>query len=350
MQSPDGGFYSAEDADSEGHEGYFYTWEKKEVINTLGEDGELFCEYYGITEEGNFEGRNILHTKLRIPEFAQDKKLDPKVVKNKIDECSKILFERREKRPHPFKDDKILCSWNGLMIYSLAEAGRVLNNQAYLNAAEKAAVFIKDHLWRDGALFRRWRDRQANYPASLDDYAFMIRGALALFEADRGYEWFEWAVQLNKNLSDKFKLEGGAYYQTDGDERYILIRKCQYSDGAEPSGNSIQCENLLRLNQITFYNKFLADAEDVLKAAKKYIDNYPPGYGYHMMNLNRYYDKTAATVVVALNDKESGYEDIKRFLRETYSPHRVAVFKREGMPICEDYKPINGETTVYICS
>ncbi len=216
MTHPEGGFYSAEDADSEGHEGLFYTWTFDEIEQLFGKEAELFCRFYDVTREGNFEGRNILHTPLSIEEFAAGEHLNEDKLIQQFAEQRKKLWQIREKRVHPFKDDKVLSSWNGLMIYSLAKAARAFEQEHYLQAAVKAARFIRDQLWQNQKLLRRWRDGQAMFMGGLDEYAFMIRGLLALFEANAGAEWLQWAVELTDLLAENYKKEGGAFYQTDG--------------------------------------------------------------------------------------------------------------------------------------
>lgn len=357
MRHPDGGFYSAEDADSEGHEGYFYTWTPNEVIEVLGEqDAQLFMEFYHVTPLGNFDGRSILNTPLRLEEFALRKKIDPQELAGIFAKQRQALWKRRESRIHPFKDDKILSAWNGLVIFSLAEAGAALDSPVYLEAAVHAAQFIRNHLWKDGHLLRRWREGEGLYSAGLDEYAFMIRGLLSLFEAGQGSEWLEWTIAMSQILQEQFKSEGGAFYQTDGRDENILLRKCQFSDGAEPSGNAIHCENLLRLYQLTFDEKYLRQAEDIFKAAQKFIENYSPGYCYHMMNLIRYYDTHATTAVIALNEKDQYREELRQLFYHAYLPHRAIIWSRPGddqlkkiLPFTANQRCVNGYTTLYLC-
>src|ERR1700733_7250629 len=251
MTDPKGGFYSAEDADSEGHEGMFYTWSWDEIHKVLNKDAPLFSEYYGVTPSGNFGGRTILHMRQNYEEFAAGHNIDPVLLKQSLKEMRQKLFKVREERVHPAKDDKVIAAWNGLMIYALAEAGRVLNHAHYLDAAQKAAQFIRANLWKEGTLHRRWREGDARFDGCLDDYAFMIHGLLSLFEADRGSEWLEFALKLANVLETEFKAEHGAFYLTKGKDPNIIIRRCEFYDGAEPSGNAVHTENLLRLYQLT---------------------------------------------------------------------------------------------------
>ncbi len=357
MTHPKGGFYSAEDADSEGREGYFYTWSKEEIDEVLGfEDSELFCDFYGVSEEGNFEGRNVLNTEFRIEEYCEQISQNPNDIAEILESQKKKLWEHREKRVHPLKDDKILSSWNGLMIYTMVEAGRAFQEQKYVTAAINAAQFIIDNLWHEGRLLRRWREDESQYQGGLDDYAFLIRGFISLYEAGCGTKWLEWALRMNTILNSEFKAVGGAYYQTDGKDSSIILRKCQYADGAEPSGNSIQCENLLRLYRLSFYPDYFDDASDVLMAVKKYIDNYAPGYCFQIMNLSRFYDRQATTIVVALNNKDEYQTELMHAIFSNYIPHKAVVWKRDNdeqllslIPAMRDYTAQKGKTTLYLC-
>lgn len=357
MTLPEGGFCSAEDADTEGKEGFFYTWDYQEVRHILGqEESEFFCEFYGLTPEGNFEERNILHTPERLEEFAAHKGIDPGIMETLLDEQRRILCEEREKRVRPFKDDKVLSSWNGLMIFALAEAGKAFNEPQYTEAAIKAATFIRANMWKDGILLRRWRGGEALYHAGLDEYAFMIHGLLSLFETGQGSEWLEWAVKMADILNAKFKSPEGAFYLTDGDDINLLLRKCQYSDGAEPSGNAVHCENLLRLYQLTGNPHYLDQAEDILRAVRKFIDAYSPGYCYHMIALNHYYDRKAPTIVIALNEKEHHLNELYHHLYSTFIPHKAVIVRRHNdeelfrlIPSIRAQTPIEGKTTLYIC-
>lgn len=356
MTHHEGGFYSAEDADSEGHEGRFYTWTYDEIVNILGkDDAKLFCDFYHVTAQGNFEKRNILHTPQTLEEFAANRHLVLEDLNKKFSELRKKLWNVREKRIHPLKDDKILCSWNGLMIYSLATAGCAFNNQKYLDAAVKAARFIRQNLWKDQRLLRRWRDGQSMFTASLDEYAFLIRGLITLFEANCGTEWLAWAIEMAQILKEEFKEVDGAFYQTDGKDKNLILRKCQFSDGAEPSGNSIHCENLLRLFQLTGGDDYLIQAEDIFRGVKEFLEHYPPGYTYHVMNLQWYYDDLAPTLVIALNSKREFEEEIRRSIFENFLPHKVLFWQHQDidseelMSTFKEYVAKSDKTTLYLC-
>lgn len=357
MTHAEGGFFSAEDADSEGKEGYFYTWDPEEIQAILPEESaNLFCDFYNVTPEGNFEGRSVLHMTQEIEEYASELEMEPNLLKARLDAAKRIVFRARNERPHPLKDDKVLSAWNGLMIHGLIHAGLAFEQPHYSAAALKAANFIKTHLWREGHLLRRWRGGESSFRAGLDEYAFLIRAVLSLFEADQGVEWLDFAVEMAEVLEREFKAAGGAFYQTDGQDPSIILRKMHYSDGAEPSGNAIHCENLLRLAQITRNNHYLKQAEEILKAVKSFSDNYPPGYTYHMLNLIRYYDREAPVIILALNHREQYREELMSHLYQHYNPQRTLIIRHHGdeallqrLPFLAPMGPIEGQTTCYIC-
>lgn len=357
MTHPEGGFYSAQDSESEGYEGRFYLWTMEEIELILGPaDSDLFCEFYDVSDEGNFENSNILNTPLTLQEFSEKIGIDIHELKERFAIQKQLLWKTRETRPHPLKDDKILTSWNGLMIHALASAGKAFEDSRYIAAAQRAAFFIKKNLWKNNKLLHRWREGEALYDAGLDDYAFLLQGIITLFEAGGDPQWLHWALELAEIIKDQFKAEEGAFYQTDGQTSHLILRKCQFSDGAEPSGNAIHTENLLRLYQLTFDDKYLKQAEDVLKAVKKYFDSYSPGYVYHIMNLLRYYDQQALTFVVALNQEEDLKEEIFHLLNEHFIAHKAVIWRKENdnrlfelLPNIAQQKPIELQTTLYIC-
>ena len=356
MSHPEGGFYSAEDADSEGHEGMYYTWTFQEIREVLSnEEAELFCQYYGITPEGNFEGRNVLHIPLPLEEFAELRNIPKEEIREAIDKARAKMLKRRQVRQRPFKDDKILVSWNGLMIDAMIKAALPLKRPQFKEAAIKAASFIKTHLWKEGHLLRRWRDNEARFMGGVDDYAFLIKGLISMFEEGCGTQWLEWAIELADLLQKEFKVDNGAFYYHLEDPA-LLIRKCEYYDGAEPSGNAVHCENLLRLYQMTQNERYLDEAEDILKAARHYIEVYPPGACYHLICLQRYLDIKAPTIVVALDDEGNLRNEIQEIFNTRFIPHASVIWKDPKdsvlptlIPTHVDKKPIDGQTAIYIC-
>ncbi len=356
MRSAEGGFFSAEDADSEGHEGKFYTWTPQEVSGALAkEEADLFCQFYHVKEPGNFEGRSILYIEMDESEFASQIGQPPQEVSRRLQASREKLLEKRSQRPHPFKDDKITTSWNGLMIHSLARAGASLKRADYTQAALASASFIQDKLQQEGKLLHRYREGEARFVAGLEDHAFLIRALLTLFELGQGTRWLKWAVELAEEVEKSFKSAEGAYYQSVADP-HLLIRKCEFYDGAEPSGNAVHTENLLRLYQITQQEKYLLGAESVLKAAKSFIETFPPGACYHLLSLQRYLDRKAPLVLIALGKEGIGKQELLDLLAAHFSPHASFAWKEdkdplfeELLPFCKEQLPVSGKTTIYIC-
>ncbi|MFP3908283.1 MAG: thioredoxin domain-containing protein [Archaeoglobaceae archaeon] len=259
MTSPQGGFYSAEDADSEGEEGKFYLWTEEELRQLI--DDDLVLKVFNVHRDGNFReeasgskiGKNILYLKKPLSELASDLKVSQEELEARIQIARQKLFEVREMRVHPLKDDKILTDWNGLMIAALAKASRVLNDLEYRKAAEEGAEFILNNLIRDGELLHRYRDGEAAIKGFLDDYSFLIWGLIELYETTFKSEHLKRAVELSEKMVEKFYDEerGGFYLTSPDSDSEQIIRKKEMYDGAYPSGNSVAVLNMLRLAHMT---------------------------------------------------------------------------------------------------
>ncbi|MBS0616038.1 MAG: thioredoxin domain-containing protein [Verrucomicrobia bacterium] len=350
MTHPEGGFFSGEDADSDGHEGLYYTWSVEEVEEVIpGEEGEVAMAFFDVTHAGNFEGRNVLNTEVAPAEFAASFNLPLDVFQKALKGWKEALLRRRQARPRPFRDEKIISFHNGLMIHAMIQAGKALGEPRFVSAALQAAEFMRKNLWSEGKLLHRWCDNEVKYSATLEDYAGLIKGVLSLFEAGCGMQYLDWAVAMTRVVERDFKEIEGAFYQTDGKESLIL-RKCDFYDGAEPSGNGVHTENLLRLYQITHDESFLRQAEDVLKAAKPYLEAMPVGACYHLSNALRYFDPLTPTVIVVLNAEDRYKKELEEALARHFSPHRVVIWKKEGDKQLEpDKTTLGGETALYIC-
>ena len=288
LENKEGGFFSSEDSDTEGKEGLYYTWTPAEVLDVIaGEEGELACSLFDVTYQGNFQGRNVLHLEVSEGEFASSMLLDEKEFPQKLKKWKQALFDKRSTRSKPFKDETIITSWNGLAIDTLIKAFQAFGEPRYKEAAMRAARFLKTHLWNGSSLFHRYVAGDVKFSATLEDYAYLIKGLISLFEGVKSQEFLDWAINLAKIVEREFKEIEGAFYQTDGKDPLIL-RKCDFYDGAEPSGNGVHAENLMRLYEITKDESFLRQAEDILKAAKGYIEAFAPATSYHLMALKRY--------------------------------------------------------------
>ena len=282
MTGPEGGFYTAEDADSEGKEGLFYVWTPGEIKEHLGKDlGDLFCRFYDVGPHGNFEdGRSILHIRVPLEQFAARENMDVAELERALEQGRESLFHARERRVHPLKDDKVLTSWNGLMIAAMAKAYQALGEQAYADAAQHSARFILDNLKMEGPrLFRRYREGEVAYPGYLDDYAFLVWGLIELHEATTEVSYLEEATALNRVMIDLFwdETHGGFFYS--GKENEALIRRSkEIYDGATPSSNSVAALNLIRLGGITGDASLQKMAEQLAGAFSKRIKAYPSAY------------------------------------------------------------------------
>ncbi|MCB1109890.1 MAG: thioredoxin domain-containing protein [Chlamydiia bacterium] len=346
MKHPEGGFYSAEDAETEGVEGAFYLWSRQEIEALLSpDDASLFCGYFGVTHEGNFQGKNVLHHTLSVEEFCEARGFKKEDVVHSLCSSLEVLRRERERRARPFKDDKILVSWNALIIDTLLKAGVALERDDYIAAGVKAVHFIKKFLWKDGRLYRRFREGETNYEGGLDDYASLIRALITLYEVGEGEWYLEWAQEMTMLLEKEYKADGGAFYLT-GPDHSILLRRCELYDSSQPSGNALHAENLMRLYQITHHREYWIQAEDILKVAKGFIEAYPQGASYHLLNLIRYLDKELPTLVVALNPEKTGKKELLKLVYSNLVPHLTLSFKEEA----KEYPLVEGKTTLYFCT
>lgn len=358
MLSKEGGIYSGLDADSEGKEGFFYTWSSQEIRDLLSEEEfTLFSSYYNVTAEGNFNGRNILHATLSLQEYADELALPKERLEESLLQAKKILYKnRQETRVFPFIDRKVLCSGNAFAIDVFSRAGALLGKEKYLQAAIAIAAMVKNELWSEGRLLRRFCDQQPAFRAGLDDYSALIKGLLSLYQATADSSYLRWALELNGVVQREFKAPKGAYYQTDGQEP-ILIRKCEFYDGAEPSSNGVHTENLVRLYQITQEEFYLTNAQEIMMASKEFVTQFPPGACYHLLAWLRYFDKKAQTLVVALNAQRAGEQEIRKLFFSRFLPHAEIVWRVEGDSECDallsahtDKIPVKGETALYLCT
>lgn len=350
MTSPEGGFYSAEDADSEGVEGKFYVWTAQEVKRTLGEEAGDFCRTYDITDDGNFEGQNI-------PNLIETG--ESGLPEDVLHRCRKKLFDEREKRSHPHKDDKILTSWNGLMIAALARGARVLRNEKYIHMAERAADFIFSKLVReDGRLLARYRDGEAAIPAYLDDYAFLVWGLLELYETTFEVGHLRKALELNRRMLDLFRDEekGGLFfYGKDGEE--LLARPKEIYDGAMPSGNSVAVYNMLKLSRITGDQSLEEHARGIFNSFAGEVVLHPSANSFLMAALQFALGTSREIVISGATGADDTAEMIQK-IHSLYLPDTVAIFYpadkageqiRELIPFIKDMKPLEGKATAYIC-
>ncbi|NMB27539.1 MAG: thioredoxin domain-containing protein, partial [Tissierellia bacterium] len=282
MVSKEGGFYSALDAETEGEEGKFYVFSYEEIIDLFGEDdGEFYCDSYNITKEGNFEGKNN-------PNFiGKDLDILSKSHKGKLSSMSQVLFNYREDRTKPHRDEKILTSWNGLMIGSLAYAGKIFNKEIYIEKAKRAADFIiTNSIDKEGRLLSTYIDGESYNFGFLEGYAFFIYGLLKLYDVTQDDVYLEISKKLNDNMLEMFwdEKNGGLFYYSNISEQLILKSKDIY-DGAIPSGNSIAALNLIKLYEITKDESLYKKYKELLYAFGQSINDSPVSYMYSILAL-----------------------------------------------------------------
>lgn len=343
MTSPEGGFYSAEDADSEGVEGKFYVWSLEEIQSILGEDAKEFCNTYDITEKGNFEGKNIPN-------------LIGKDLENidKLEELRNKLFKVREKRVHPFKDDKILTAWNALMIVSLSYAGRVFENKEYINRAKKAYDFIENNLIRkDGRLLARFRHGEAAYIAYLEDYSFLVWALMELYEATFESNYLKQALNFTDKMIKLFWDEEsyGFFHSGRDGEKLILNLKDSY-DTAIPSGNSVTAMNLIKLSKITGDNSL---GEKAYKMFQGFGGNIKESLQSHSIFLISYmnYIKPSRQIVIASEKEDRLFKEMIKEVNKRFMPFTIILLNDGNLenivPFIKDEKKIDNKTTAYIC-
>ena len=304
MTDSSGGFYSAQDADSEGVEGKFFVWSPDEINSVMGDaDGEVFAGYYGVTAGGNFEGKNILNIRQDPEEFAETKGLTADQLGDIINRGSKALLEVREQRIHPMRDDKVLASWNGLMLRSFAEAAAALGRPDYLAVAIKNAEFLARSMKSDGRLLRTYRDGQAKLLGYLEDYSFVIDGLLALYEATFDLRWLDEAVTLADSMIELFWDEGiGGFYDTGSDHETLVVRPRDVFDNAQPCGGSVASDVLLRLAVFTGNNDYSAKAAVPLRSLHQAMSQSPGGTGHWLSALDFYVSPPKEIAVIGPRD------------------------------------------------
>jgi uncharacterized protein YyaL (SSP411 family) len=361
MTDKEGAFYCAEDADSEGEEGKFYVWKPDEVIEVLGIDtGDLYCELYDITDEGNFEGHSIPNLiDQTIEEFAERKQIPLEDLKKTIEAAREKLFLYREERIHPHKDDKILTSWNGLFIMALAKGAKALQKPVYAEAAKEAVDFILSKMRReDGRLLARYRDGEAAFPGYLDDYAFMVWGLIELYEATFELKYLQQAMELNQQMLDLFwDPEKGGLFFYGNDSEQLFIRPKEIYDGAMPSGNSAAAYNMLKLSRYTFNAELSQKADEQLKAFAGAVENYPAGHALFMAAVDFAYSPSSE-VVIAGDLQNSDTQAMIREVQTRYTPNTLIILNPSGedkqavealIPLVQGKNALGGIATAYVC-
>jgi len=351
MTNPEGGFYSATDADSEGVEGKFFVWTPEEITTALGADAQIFMEYYGVTTHGNFEEKNVLFIRESVKEFAERKGINVDETNQRIQKAKEKLRVERAKRIPPLTDDKVIVAWNGLMIAAFARAGFVFEQNQYIETAKKAAEFVLNTLMVNGELHRSHRSGKVNTKAFLDDYAAMVYGLLELFEVTGDSKWMDKAIQFQDQMIQKFWDHGkGGFFSSE--ESNFFAREKPFYDGAEPSGNSVAAWNLLRLASFTKDESYRTHAKKILQTFSQTLESAPAHVPLMMVALDYYHSTAKEIVIVDKNDDQ--IKPLLDIIRQTYIPNRVLVQIQEGaqlpkaIPTLQDKAQVQ-KSTAFVC-
>ena len=363
MADSNGGFYSAEDADTEGHEGKFYLWTKAEIMNILGDKAELFCRIFNISDEGNHQaptgsnesGANILYLKKSLNELASEMNEDPELLEAAVEKTVRLLCRRRQSRSRPFKDTKILTDWNGLMIAAFAKCAQALNSQKYAEVAKKASTFILERLrTQDGTLLHRYKDGEAEVEGMIDDYAFLIWGLIETYEATFILEYIRAAIELQEIMIEKFwDREEGAFFFTSKHSEKVLMHNKEFNDGAIPSGNSVALFNLIRLARLTGKVSY----EEKAAALARSINSHARyGNSMFLAAVSLLVGPTYEIVVVG-DPQSSETWNMLHSINSKFYPNKVMLFKSQDDKVMEKLinytgamTRVDSKTAAYVCS
>ena len=356
MLHHEGGFYSTQDADSEGEEGKFFVWTPDEVTRMLGDEtGETFCRIYDVTEPGNFEEKNILHPILSIEQASKYFRADPAVIEKLIVDAKRKLFTEREKRIKPFRDDKIITAWNGLALSGLAAAIRISGDPACIDAARRTVEFIFDKMFREGFLQHTYKDGQAKLLGYLDDYAFLAVGLLDLYETLFDRSLLRRARQLTEILIREFSDdEGAGFFYTGKSHEKLVSRSKPLFDASIPSGNAMAAQLLLRLHYVTGDDGCRARAERMLRSYYDAMENQPFGFAHSLCALDQHLHPPKEIVVVGGAD-DPGTKALVHEVHRVYLPDKILQLAQDGeapeeiSPLLRGKHRVNGQPTAYVC-
>ncbi len=356
MLHTEGGFYSTQDADSEGEEGKFFVWTEEEISQILGEEAsEIFCRIYDVSEEGNFEEKNILHPILTLEQASKLFRRDLREIESLVADAKAKLFQEREKRIKPFRDEKILTSWNGLMLSGLAEAIKIARQPAYLDVANRTVDFIFTKLFRDGRLLHTYKSGTGKILGYLDDYAFLAAGLLDLFEATLNRAHLDRAVELAEIMLHEFWDEaGGGFFYTGRSHERLIAQSKPIFDGSIPSGNAVATQVLLRLYHYTGKEDSLKCAERVLRAYYKAMENQPFGFAHMLAALDFYLQKPKEVVLVG-DKKDPETAELLTKIHSLYLPNMTLQLAspddslEKVSSLLAGKKQFDGKPTVYVC-
>ena len=352
MTSPDGGFYSAYDADSEGVEGKFYVWTKKEIKEILGDDADIFCLYYDVTDGGNWEGNNILCNNLNISTISFNFGISEEKIRKILESCSEKLLQARSSRVVPGLDDKILVSWNSLMITAFAKGYRVTNDPKYLTAAKACIEFITNNLFVGGKLLRTYKNGIAKINGYLEDYSYFVNALLDVFEIEPDKKYLELALKLGYHLVDHFwDSQNNSFFITSDDHEKLIIRPKSNYDLSLPSGNSVSAFVMLRLHHFLQDQNFLKIFTSIMESQAQMAAENPFGFGF-LLNALSVYLQTPLEISI-INTENS---DLCNYLLSSYSPNSfiVTIQNKNQLNNLSEFpffagKSFEEKTNVFIC-
>lgn len=357
MTDAGGGFYSTQDADSEGVEGKFFVWTAEEIEAILGkQDAALFSSYYNVTTAGNFEGKNILNVTRSLEEVAKDEKLTNEELNAVLERSRKTLFEVRNKRVKPGRDEKILTAWNAMMLASFAEGGVILDRLDYIAVARSNGRFLLDNLRRDGLLLRTYKEGTAKLNAYLEDYAFLGEALLTLYETTGELEWFEEARSVTDKMIEEFwdEQEGGFFF-TGKSHEALILRSKDYFDNATPSGNSVAAQVLLRLATLTDVEDYRRRGVSILRLVADSVRRYPSAFGRALCALDFHLGAPKEIAIIG----EAASAETSPLFREVwrhYLPNKVVAYTSEGqargeqlIPLLRQRRRLSGQPTAFVC-
>lgn len=360
MTHPEGGFYSSLDADSEGVEGKFYVWTSDQIREILGDEYEFYKAAYGITTTGNWEGVTVLQRALDDSTLAARYNIDRETAIAKLTDCHAKLLNVRNERVHPGTDDKVLASWNGLMLEALAETARYLGikeeslqHNSYYKMAMRNAVFLLDEMKKDGKLHRSWRDGKVINEVFLEDYAALILGLLELYQTDFKERWFSSAMELADEMIDRFGDSEGGFFDTPLDGESLIFRPKDLQDNATPSGNALACEALFKLAAFTGNSKYRDLAEASLRQVAEVALRYPTMFG-RWLSAAGFGLGNQKQVAVLGGPEDENVNALIHILREGYRPNMVVAASPyppyKDAPALLDNRPLlKGKSAVYVC-
>ena len=357
MTGEHGGFFSATDADSEGEEGKFFVWSPGEIEAVLGsEEAALFNSFFGVSQRGNFEGKNILNISVKAADFAERQGIPLERLVDVINRGKEALRLAREEREHPLLDDKALASWNGLMLRAFAEAGAALERQDYLDAAARNAAFLLEELRPEGKLLRSYREGQAKLPGFLEDHSFVADGLLSLYEATFDRRWLDSALELADEMISQFWDEPqGCFYDTGRIHEELVVRPRDVFDNAQPCGGSVASDMLLRLSVVTGNEDYAAKAVAPLRSLAELMGRAPAGTGRWIAALDFYLSTPKEVAVIGPPD-DPATSSLLREVNGLYIANRVVVgasgqdsAAASGLPLLEGRGMVDGKPTAYVC-